>query len=295
MHTRSKAAATALLLTASAAGLALSNGSAQATGSHHAPTARAATLTVTISSTKAGPKLSADRMRPGNTMFKIVRHGAGGTMQILRLKKGYSLKHAFKDFAAAFPNSAAPDVAAVRSVYRNVVFYGGLDVPAKGKTNRFGVDIDKAGKYYVVNLDKNTLTSFQAKGAHQKRALPKAKGTLNMASGPAGSNVFKTPKNDPHRGWMKTTNNALEPHFAALNQVKESTTDQDIADALTSPTDPGFFLAGATETNVISPGHSFVWQYSLPKGKYVVLCFMPSKVDGTPHALMGMFKLFHMS
>jgi len=168
-------------------------------------------------------------------------------------------------------------------------------VPNKGRTNRFGVDIDKASKYYVVNLNKNTLTSFLAKGAHQKRSLPKAGGTLNMAEGPAGSNVFKTPKNDPHKGWMKTTNNAAEPHFVSLNQVKESTTDQDIADALTSPNPPDFFLAGAAETNVISPGHSFVWKYGVPKGKYVVLCFMPSKVDGTPHALMGMFKLFHMN
>jgi hypothetical protein len=295
MHTRSSAAATALLLTASAAGLALSSGSAQATGSHHTSTARAVTLTVTIKSTKAGPKLSEDKFRPGKTMFNIVRHGAGGTMQVLRLKKGYTLKHAFKDFAAAFPNNAPADVAAVRSVYRNVVFYGGLDVPKKGRTNRFGVDIDKAGTYYVVNLSKNTLTSFRARGSHQKRTLPKAGGTLNMAQGPAGSNVFKTPANDPHKGWMRSTNNAAEPHFVALNQVKESTTDQDIADALTSPNPPDFFLAGADETNVISPGHSFIWKYSLPKGKYVVLCFMPSKVDGTPHALMGMFKLFHLN
>ena len=125
LQTRSSAAATALLLTASAAGLALTSGSAEAIGSHHAPTARAATLTVTITSTKGGPHLSLDRLRPGNTMFNIVRHGAGGTMQVLRLKQGYSLRHAFKDFAAAFPNNAPPDVAAVRSVYRNVVFYGG--------------------------------------------------------------------------------------------------------------------------------------------------------------------------
>ena len=46
---------------------------------------------------------------------------------------------------------------------------------------------------------------------------------------------------------------------------------------------------------MISPGHSFVWKYGVPKGKYVVMCFMPSKVDGTPHALMGMFKLFHLN
>src|SRR4249919_3413253 len=96
-HTRSSAAATALLLTA--AGLALTSGSADATGSHnHASTARAATLTVTITSTKAGPKLSVDTFRPGNTLFKVVRGNKGGDMQLLRLRAGYSLKHAFSDF-----------------------------------------------------------------------------------------------------------------------------------------------------------------------------------------------------
>ena len=66
-----------------------------------------------------------------------------------------------------------------------------------------------------------------------------------MADGPGGSNVFKTPKNDPHKGWMSTTNNAAEPHFVALNQVKESTTDQDIADALMSPNPSGLLRSPA--------------------------------------------------
>ena len=87
-HTRSGAAAIALLLTASAAGLAMASGSAQATGSHHASTARAATLNVTITATKAGPKLSVDQFRPGKTLFKVVRGNAGGSIQVLRLGPG---------------------------------------------------------------------------------------------------------------------------------------------------------------------------------------------------------------
>ena len=31
---------------------------------------------------------------------------------------------------------------------------------------------------------------------------------------------------------------------------------------------------------------------TMPAGKYVVDCFMPSESDGMPHALMGMWKLF---
>jgi hypothetical protein len=293
MHTRSKAAATALLLTAATAGLALSHGSAEAQGSHHPSAARVATPTVTITSKKAGPKLSVDRIRPGNTLFKVVRGGAGGSMQVLRLKKGYSFKKAASDFGKAFGQTT--DVQAVRRIDKNVVFYGGMPVPAKGdKPNIWGVDIDKAGKYFVLNLDKNTLAVLVAKGSHQHRALPVAKGRLGMKTTTGGANAFTAPKNDPRKGWMKTTNNAGEPHFIVLDKVKESTTNQDVADALMSPNQPPFILGPELDTEVISPGHTFVWKYGTSKGKYLALCFWPSKVDGTPHAIMGMFKLFHL-
>ena len=294
MHTRSKAAATALLLTASTAGLALSDGSAQAIGSHHASTARAATLKVTIKSTKAGPKLSVHQLRPGNTLFKVVRGNAGGSIQVLRLKPGYSFKKAASDFGKAFGQTT--DVMAVRRIDKNVVFYGGMPVPAKGaKPNWWGVNIDKADTYFVLNLDKNTLATLKVKGAHQHRSLPTAKGRLGMKTIAGGANAFTAPANDPHKGWMKTTNNAGEPHFIVLDKVKEATTDQDVQDALMSPDQPDFLLGPELDTEIISPGHSFVWRYGTSKGKYLALCFWPSKVDGTPHAIMGMFKLFHLN
>jgi len=93
---------------------------------------------------------------------------------------------------------------------------------------------------------------------------------------------------------MRTTNNAAEPHFVVLPKVKESTTKQDVPDALTSPNPPDFLLGPELDTEVSSPGHSFVWHYGTSKGKYLALCFWPSKVDGTPHAVMGMFRLFHL-
>jgi hypothetical protein len=289
--TRFSAAATALLLTASAAGLALTSGSAQATGSHHAATARAATLTVTITSTKSGPKLSLDKLRPGNTLFKVVRGNKGGDMQLLRLRAGYSLKHAFSDFTKL--NGDPINLKALRRIDRNVIFYGGVVVPAKGaKPAWWGVDLDKADTYYVANGDQ--LTRLTTKGSHQRRSLPATNGRLGMKTIAGGANAWAAPKTDPHKGWMKTTNNAREPHFVVLAKVKESTTNQDVQDALMSDEDPSFVLGPELDTNIISPGHTFVWKYGTSRGKYLALCFWPSKVDGTPHAVMGMFKLFHL-
>ena len=291
MQTSYRAAATALLLTATA-GLAATGGAAQASGTHHT-SARATQLTVTITSSGKGVKVSDSRIRPGNTTFEVVRgkHG-GGLLQVLRLKKGYSLTDAFGDFAAAFPNNAPPDVAAVRRIDRNVVFYGGMEA-VKGSHNQWAVNIDHRGKYYVVNLDKNTLTTFKAKGKHQKRSMPSADGRLNIAPG----NVWKPGKHNAHKGWMNTTNRAAEPHFADVEHVKKGTTRKEVLDFFMNPTGPPTFIAkdgAATDTGVISPGHTFRWKYSLPKGTYFSACFWPSKVDGTPHAFMGMVDVFKL-
>jgi hypothetical protein len=92
---------------------------------------------------------------------------------------------------------------------------------------------------------------------------------------------------------MSTTNRAHEPHFVVLQHVKKHTTKGDVMSDLQSPT-PTHFLKGGTDTGVISPHHTFVWAYHLPRGKYAVTCFWPSKSDGMPHAFMGMISLFHL-
>jgi hypothetical protein len=300
MHTRSRAAATtALLLTASVTGLAAVGGPAQAT--RHTTAARSApTLTVTVTTKKATNKLSTHTLRPGKTMFKVVRGGAGGLIQVLRLKPGYTIGDASSDFALAFPNgNTPPDVHAVRRVDRNVVFYGGMETPKPGVTspNKWGIDIDHHGTYYVVNLDRNNLATFAAKGKHQRRSLPAKDGWVNMATASDGvSNVFKAPKTDPHKGWMKTTNNAKEPHFVVMDKVKKSTTKQDVEDFITGHGPPPFANPPAEiDTGVVSPGHTMVWKYGTPKGRYLTWCFWPSKIDGTPHAFMGMFKLLDLN
>src|SRR3954447_11880754 len=150
MHTRSSAAATALLLTASAAGLALTSGStAQAAGSH-ANHRAAPKLVVTIKSKPSGPVLSDTKFRPGNTIFRVKKAGAGGLMQVFRLKPGYTIIDAGTDFGLAFPSdeSTPPDVNAVRRLDKNVVFYGGARVK-----QRWAVNIDKAGTYFVLNIE----------------------------------------------------------------------------------------------------------------------------------------------
>jgi hypothetical protein len=297
MQTRYRAAATALLLTATT-GLA-ATGAAQASGTHH-PGARAASkLVVTIKTKAHGLKVSDSKIRPGNTTFKVKNAGGTGLIQLMRLKKGYALTDAFSDFALAFPSDemTPPDVPAVRRIDKNVVFYGGIETPHKaGKVNMWATKIDHGGAYYVVNLDANSLASITVKGSKQKRALPHKTGWINVASGPGGAgNVFKAGKHNATKGWMSTKNTAREPHFVDLEQVKKGTTDADVTAMFEGSGPPVFKNHGhAVDTGVVSPGHTFLWSYGLAKGRFVALCFWPSKADGMPHALMGMHKVMNL-
>jgi hypothetical protein len=294
MHTRSSAAATALLLTASAAGLALTSGStAQAAGSH-ANHRAAPKLVVTIKSKPSGPVLSDTKFRPGNTIFRVKKAGAGGLMQVFRLKPGYTIIDAGTDFGLAFPSdeSTPPDVNAVRRLDKNVVFYGGARVK-----QRWAVNIDKAGTYFVLNIEANTPpTTFRAKGHHQKRGMPSRTGWLNAATANDGvTNIWKAGKHNAAQGWMSTTNNAKEPHFVVLDHVKKATTIKQVIACFSGG--PCHIQAkdhASIDTGVISPRHKFLWTYDLPRGKYLAQCFWPSRIDGTPHALMGMLKLLQL-
>lgn len=298
MQTRYRAAATALLLTATA-GLAATGGAAEASGTHHTSDRGAKSLTITIKTKASSVALSDSKFRPGNTVFKVKNAGGRGLIQVLRLKPGYTLPDALGDFGLAFPadENTPPDVAAVKRIDKNVVFYGGIETPRKASrpANKWAVKIDKAGTYYVVNLDANALTTFKAKGDKQKRALPAQDGWINATTGPGGAgNAFKAGKHNAAQGWMSTANTAHEPHFVVMQHVKKGTTKKQFASLFTGTGPPTFVLKGSTDTGVISPGHTFLWAYHLPKGRYGVTCFWPSKADGMPHALMGMITMTNL-
>jgi hypothetical protein len=45
---------------------------------------------------------------------------------------------------------------------------------------------------------------------------------------------------------------------------------------------------------VISSHYGQTLHYRLPAGRYLMMCFWPSKDTGMPHAMMGMWKLVQL-
>ena len=296
MQTRYRAAATALLLTATA-GLAATGGAAEASGTHHTSArAGAKILTITVKSEAKSLKLSDTTIRPGRTVFRVKNidgKASRGLIQLLRLRAGYTAVDASNDIPAAFNG----DTAAVKRVDDGIVFYGGM--PAKGDKStpptQWAVNLGKPGRYVMVNFDHQIFASLTVAGAKEKRGFPARTGFINaVTSSNAAGNDFEAGKGMPHLGWMSTRNSAEEPHFVELQQVKKGTTDADISRAFKGGPDPSVHPGGHASTGIISPGHRFVWTYRVPAGRYAAMCFFPSQMNGVPHALMGMHTVFNL-
>lgn len=292
MQSRTRTTAAALLLTASLAGATLATGSAEAVSGHRAalstqPAARLApAVHVSIAVSDHDVTRSRTGFRPGYTVFDVRSTGGRGTIEVIRLHRGYTLKMLLKDFGGL----SNGDVKAVRRVDRNVEFYGGSQVGSH-RVNSFATYVD-AGRYLILDLDRGTYAGMRVVGHPQARSHPVATGLINMTK----ADRFANPGGKRHTGWMRSTNHSDEPHFVDLAHVKRSATHQKVQKWIDGGANgnPPWGLHDFGGTLVVGPGHTVWWSYDLPRGKYLEMCWFPSDEDGTPHAMMGMWELTHL-
>jgi hypothetical protein len=275
--------------TASGAIATATNTSATTSTGAHAAAERAAMLTVQVTVTESGITRSRTGFRPGNTLFQLTAEDARAAVQLLRLRKGYTLSEFRSDFADD------ENLAAIRRIDRKVVFYGGMPAGPR-RHSQFGMWLD-AGRYHLVDLDRPTVAvGLRVQGPPQRRALPRATGAVDMVLKGDDHPRFRTPARLPRSGWLRQTNRTDEPHFMDLAQVRESTTRKQVRRALSGngQEEPPWLIKFNPGTFVVSPGRTVVWKYDFPRGKYLELCFWPDDETGMPHALMGMFNFTHL-
>ena len=291
------AALAALALATSMAAATLGPASASGATGHRASSQQAAQavhqtarrlppVVVDIRVTEDGVTRSRTNFRPGNTVINIRSAGGGGSVEVLRLHRGYTLAQLREDFPKIFQG----DVDAVRSIDTNVEMYGGSQVN-KHRTASFATYLNR-GHYIIANLDQGTMTRMRVAGQRQLRSLPHATGRINLVD----DDRFGNPGVRRHTGWMRTTNRTDEPHFVDIGRVKASTTHRQAKRYFDhgAQGQPTWALKAMAGTLVISPGHTVRWKYDLPRGKYLEMCWWPSDEDGMPHALMGMWALTHL-
>jgi hypothetical protein len=284
MHASLRSAGFALVASVSLASQALpAHASTAVHPSDAGVAARPAAVQVHVRTMKDGVTRSRNGFRPGNTVFTVRRGTSGGSVEVLRLRHGYTIRDFKKDAQGIFSG----DPKLVRRVDRHVVFYGGAQA-RRGTVNKFGVHLG-LGHYYLFNLDKGTYTSLHTRGPVQHRGLPHPTASISYAKG----NSFAVGGRLQAHSWVRQVNHTDEPHFTDLNRIKKGTTRHQVKRWFHNGAkgQPRWALRYYREDLVLSPGRSLVWYVDARPGRYLEACWFPSDENGMPHALMGMWGL----
>jgi len=257
-------------------------------------------ITIAVSGDQA--TVSQTQMRPGIVEFTIGKTftlpggGDQGGPEQLSVMRTDQLDLVLSQFADVFgdpsdPAAGAKSAAAMRTIRENSTWYGG---GFKGTTYQVRLP---AGTYYVLGTQSTPMgmlkpATFTVSGEPRKGTLHETSGTIAAASTKGGGNKWVARGlGNLGDGWLKFTNAAKEIHFLDMSSVKPKTTLDQVTKAFQSQSPPKFFTGESFSFEVISPGVRVAIKGPIKAGRYLVDCFVPSEVDGMPHAFMGMVKL----
>jgi len=219
----------------------------------------------------------------------------GFDMQVFSLHPGATLGQLRSHLLPALTAPGnKPDQAAAQGitwVNEHITAYGG-DQGGPSGTLRYQTVLT-SGKYYVADLMQFVKTgstaSFWVFGHSRHASLPYVNQTLAMISEHDNLRFAIFNASALHDGWLRIVNTTDELHFAEFQQVKPGTTNQDITKFLNGKgPDPTIPTGGAEATDAISPYHALNLWLNVPRGRYVVICFIPDDMTGMAHAFMGM-------
>jgi hypothetical protein len=240
------------------------------------------TVTVTLSG-KTVTLSTGNSLHAGRYIFKVVNNGEDDALQLLTLASGFTPAQANRDVGAAFGGN----LPAIRTIDTKIHWFGGVD-SSPGRPGYFAETL-YAGTYYFTEQNGSAKTAVHVFGTP-----PGGQGWVDQTSTLVANqaNRWAVPASIPRAGWTLFRNAAAEPHFIVFQQVKPETTYRQVLAALKSNSQapPPWALSGSYNTSVVSPNTQMLFHYSLPAGKYVMLCFWPDDETGMPHALMGMYK-----
>lgn len=259
---------------------------------------------VTVKGSGSSALLGSAKVKGGTVCFTVSSTnpgtpggGGGSSINMFRPNHGVSLATALSDFKDEFSSDLATAAKGTRELNSDVSFYGlAAVVPGHPETVTEHL---RAGTYYLWDLAQTasggplpapvTLTVKEGGESHSLH------GSVSVSA--TSADRFTAPRTWPHQGTYLFHNVADTIHFMAIIPVTHGTTDEQIQaffdSHATSP--PLFFAPGPSGGNeVVSPGRTIQVAYNLPKGTYVLMCFVADDMTGIPHALMGMHKVIKL-
>jgi hypothetical protein len=240
----------------------------------------------------------------GKISFKVsstnsFSKGEGGSsISMFQPKEGVKLSTVFDDLREEFSSNPATAAKGTRDIVRDVQLFGLGDV-IPGYPEVVTENLQH-GTYYLMDTAKFNgtgqpkLTRLSVTG-HARDGWLHSTVPVKATS----DDRFVTPSYWPHRGTYLFRNVSDTIHFMAIVPVKDGTTDKQVQAFLNSGSqgNPPFALPDNPTggNDVVSPGGTIAVSYNLPRGTYVLLCFIADDATGMPHAVMGMHKVIQLT
>jgi hypothetical protein len=287
-----------------------------------AGTQAAASHCISVRGTGSRVILSQIFFRSGSVCFDVSSSnpgtpggGGGSAINLFRLNRGVTWVQARKDFRDEFSSNPVTAAEGTRDLTRDVSSYGLADV-VPGHPETVTVNLAQ-GTYYIWDLAKTAaggplpdqVPLYGIGGVPGDSLIGGVLGD-SLSGGVPGDSLsgsvqvaatsadrFTAPATWPHSGTYLFHNVADTIHLMEIIPVKPGTTDEEIQAFFNSNSTapPPFFAPGPSGGNdVVSPGNTIQVSYSLPRGTYVLMCFVADDMTGIPHAIMGMHEVIEL-
>jgi hypothetical protein len=164
-------------------------------------------------------------------------------------------------------------------------FAGGTGDVAPGKTGVVRQSLS-AGKYVAINIDSDAYSEFEVTGD--------GAGTLPSTSGTITGSEYKFETGPLEAGDVQLTfrNSGQEGHHVIGLPINRGKTIEEVANFLKEEDEasgpPPFSEEGGFDTAIVAGGAEQTFDAKLKAGKYALICFIPDRAGGPPHAAKGM-------
>lgn len=230
-------------------------------------------------------------LTPGLNAFDITST-KNSAFQLAIRGPGYTKRELAKDVNDGFGKN---DLKAIKRFEKNTTLLGGVSsspdemgmmtatLPADASGTLMAIDTNARFKPSKI-LDL-TIAGDEVPATADYDATIRAKDATKWARKPASI---------PREGTVRFLNGATENHFMAMVKLRKGKTFEDWRAWVRKVkrgerAKPPVKFSVGLDSGVVSPSQEMTFDYSLPKGNYVLACFWPdASMGGMPHAFMGM-------